>query len=351
MNGDTHNFYGVIFGTVIITLLSGFNEAFGKAVWLGLLTNIAAMMIYGWATIIDNNEAKKEKATKGTEKEHKTHELVDKGISKAKKLAFIMLYANVVIVCVVASFNNTQWFGWNISAAVISVGMVIFGAELPDFDTKILGIEAHRNPLTHSWVIPTILWTLGMVAFPFGDITLIYIGMFCIGYASHLMLDTIPSTAGFFEGIKEFFAFHHAPGDIRGVPENWEHVWLFSGAVGLFAEFATTVTRFYGTHGFDYDTSGDWNTPTITIAIIGWVAVGLWAVLLVLGHFVDKKKPSPRTKQGYSKRYTIPKNVTCDTNDPIKATKTDEVVKSPITVTPTAEQVSSKKSRKKSSSS
>lgn len=335
MNGDTHNFYGVIFGTILITLISGFNAGFGKGAWFGLLTNILAMIVYGMATVIDNKHAQKEKTAK-KDGNTVTHAISDQVLSKAKKRAFMMLYFNVFVVCLTASFDSTQWFGWNIATAAIATLLVICGAEIPDFDFRIIGVDGHRDPLTHSWLIATILWALVMVAFPVGDTNIIYISLFCVGYASHLMLDTIPSTATFFEGIKEFFAMHHSPGDIRNVPEKWEHPWLFFSSIALFIEFALGVTRFYGTHGFDYDVA-DWNPPSIAITVVGWTALALWIGLMISGRFAEKKKPSSK-KQGYSKRYIANKESSSDSD-----------LKNPQTDNDDKEVIKNKQPRKKSS--
>lgn len=325
MNGETHNFYAVITGSILISIISGINCAFGRSVWIGIITNIIALIIYGSSSLIDNVYKKKQKE----EKEAKTKsKFVEDTVSIGKKIGMLILYLNVIVVCAVSCFNYEYWFGANITIAMLSMLLVIAGAVTPDLDTMLFGINVHRNPLSHSWVIPIILWTFGMISYGVGNETFVYIGMYCIGYASHLILDTIPSTAGFFEGIKEIFTFSHAPGDIRIIPERWEHAWLFFGGMGLFAGFLTSIARYYGIVGFDYDVEGDWNVSTISIVIIGASAVLLWFVLMFYGKVSENKKPSKRSKVGYSKRYNLITNTTTDADK--KKSKKDDVVETII---------------------
>lgn len=350
MNGDTHNFYAVIMGAIVITLISAYNESFGKATWIGLLTNVIAMIIYGSVRLIDNYETKKKKASKDKIVQVKSSEIVEDAVTNGKKLAIGILYLNMIVVCFLARFEIALWNGLNVFLAFMSMLMVICGAALADYDTLLFTINVHRNPLTHSWVIPLSLWSLGMLAVPMEWRALnLLSGFFCLGYASHLLLDCIPSTAGFWEGIKECFNFKHAPGDIRGVPENWEHIWLFCAGVSLLVAFATTLARFYGALGFDYSVE-DWNTESIIFAIIGIGGIAIWVALMIVGRFMNKKHPQPRTKQGYSKRYYTTKEAACDTpkieNKPetkiVEETKENDTEK-------TEEEPKKKSSRKKKS--
>jgi len=114
--------------------------------------------------------------------------------------------------------------------------MVLIGAHFPDFDLD-FGTRFHRSPLTHSFIIPSLLF----IAYFHGtrDTTVLrLLSMFFMGYASHLFLDIFPAKASILARFLAPFK-HYTPGDIRLIPEKWEKPWLIiSGLITLAFAFA-----------------------------------------------------------------------------------------------------------------
>ena len=97
--------------------------------------------------------------------------------------------------------------------------ITILGAHFPDFDLD-FGRKYHRSPITHSVIIPALLFAYYMFHLP-DDMTLSLMALFFLGYASHLFLDIFPANASIFRRISLIFS-NYVPGDIRGVPKKFE---------------------------------------------------------------------------------------------------------------------------------
>jgi hypothetical protein len=129
--------------------------------------------------------------------------------------------------------------------------------------------------------------------------------MFCLGVASHLLLDTMRANVGFVRDFEDFFNFKHSPGDIRRVPESWQHSWLFFSGIILLLCFAFSIPRFYGTHGFDWtlsttDFSNLSSYPLILILIFGILGIVGWFVAFGIAWKLEKR-PEEKQKHDYKR--------------------------------------------------
>jgi len=108
----------------------------------------------------------------------------------------------------------------------ISMLFVIIGSEIPDFDLD-FGAKYHRSPITHSAIIPIVMFTYYYVTAP-PEWVFEFIGWFCIGYASHLFGDLIPSKKDIVSAALTVLDPRGVPGDIRHIPERYEYIWLIA---------------------------------------------------------------------------------------------------------------------------
>jgi len=163
--------------------------------------------------------------------------------------AFTVYYVSSYILpdCLPASY---AWLGS--SLRFLQVGrmyfwpalfMVIVGAHFPDFDLD-FGARFHRSPITHSFFIPLALFLFYLFQAPSPDI-LRLLAIFFLGYASHLLLDILPSGASLFGRFTSIFQ-SYTPGDVRGIPEGMEKGWLIGS--GLLTLALAAVYLFLSVH-------------------------------------------------------------------------------------------------------
>lgn len=113
----------------------------------------------------------------------------------------------------------------------IGLYLSMFGAYLPDADTKMLGIGHHRDPTTHSALLG------GVIAFllifltdqTYAPILIVFCGL-TIGIAMHLLCDLIPHGSMGWKAIKSVFVWKKTPGNVVGIKEKYEQLYLFMNA-------------------------------------------------------------------------------------------------------------------------
>ncbi len=180
MEGPTHHFYSLILASVIITIMSGINEGFfTKFLWITIITDVIAVMIYGWANWKeqqDESKGKSDRKSKSPNDSDNQNESnnKDNGLSQNEKImtnekwfAFGVLYVNAILVCGLANFYNTEPAIVSQATAFGGLLMTAVGAFMPDWDLWIFSVELHRNPLSHSWVIATAIWGMAIISMPF----------------------------------------------------------------------------------------------------------------------------------------------------------------------------------------
>jgi len=130
-----------------------------------------------------------------------------------------------------------------INASVLGYLVVIAASHAPDVDLD-FGIKYHRSPITHSPLIPAVLFVFYfLTSFEFG--VLFLLAAFFIGYSSHLFLDLIPPTGSAFGSrVSKWFEQRlkgGAPGDLRGIPEKYERNWLKVSGIIVAIFFVLTI--------------------------------------------------------------------------------------------------------------
>ncbi len=121
--------------------------------------------------------------------------------------------------------------------------ITILGAHFPDFDLD-FGRRFHRSPITHSALIPAILFAYHIL-YILDKTSLVLMALFFLGYASHLLLDIFPANASILKRFTYIFR-NYVPGDIRGIPKRYEKTFLVvSGVLCIvFAVVFLTVAAF-----------------------------------------------------------------------------------------------------------
>ena len=109
--------------------------------------------------------------------------------------------------------------------------MAILGAHFPDFDLD-FGVRYHRSPITHSALIPTIIFLYYLYFRP-EDLVLILLSVFFLGYSSHLILDIFPSKASLLKRISSIFK-NYVPGNVKGIPKRYEKKFLVVSGIICF---------------------------------------------------------------------------------------------------------------------
>jgi hypothetical protein len=131
---------------------------------------------------------------------------------------------------------NASFLGYIITAAA---------SHGPDLDLD-FGIKYHRSPITHSPIIPAVVFVFYFIS-SFSFPVLFLVSSFFIGYGSHLFLDLIPPTGSAFgERVSKWFKQKlegGAPGDIRGIPEKHERNWLKISGIIITIFFILTILR------------------------------------------------------------------------------------------------------------
>ena len=150
-------------------------------------------------------------------------------------------------------FGLGEYFGYIIIGALLALA----GGAAPDWDFD-LGIQYHRNSITHSAILPTIFYMtffFGLSPDPnllaVGPVSMFISAMFLLGYASHLFLDLFPQRSDLLKIVDDMIK-EKAPGDIRDIPEKYERFWLFLGGSLNMAFAALLLARGSSIVGLDF---------------------------------------------------------------------------------------------------
>ncbi len=162
-------------------------------------------------------------------------------------------------IMIMSSYYNIAIIG-NINIPLGAL-ITIIGALVPDWDIILMGVGAHRNILFHSAIVP-LLFTIGGIYdifihflndFPLvtTDVQYFLMGMFLIGYASHLLLDIFPSNKNIFDLIwRVLTPFDTAPTGIKGFGRNLTKLqaksWLYTNASILILYALILLAAYFG---------------------------------------------------------------------------------------------------------
>ena len=137
------------------------------------------------------------------------------------------LYATLIFILLywffVNSYSELRLAFWP------SLFMVILGSHFPDFDLD-FGIRFHRSPITHSPLIPGIIF-IGYLFSSTPVWILEIMAWFIIGYSTHLFFDLAPSGWGLLGFVISAFNPAESPGDIRQIAESLEKPFLILGGI------------------------------------------------------------------------------------------------------------------------
>ena len=98
--------------------------------------------------------------------------------------------------------------------AISGILLSFAGSFFCDMDRMSFGRAGQRNPVTHSYVVPFLIWWYAFLVLSVSageNFLIILPAMFCLGAGSHLLLDTVPTNAGFIRQFEEFFNFKQSP--------------------------------------------------------------------------------------------------------------------------------------------
>ena len=305
MEGKTHFFYGFMIASTFMILLS-MSHTQNVLYSLLLIGNGIAIIIYKIAdfyglkvSAIEKEHAEKKKQAKKTQQEVTEEKNSDAYLYRKKDIYYTSIAWTCNLVLILLTIFTADFIDSSISRsssiyAFIGILLGFAGSFFCDIDTLIFGIQAHRNPITHSYIVPFIIWWYAFLVGSYEErFMILFPAMFALGVASHLMLDRVPSTAGFVAGLKATFGFKEAPGDIRHIPEVWESAYLLISGLLLLTCFGLSVPRFYGTHGFTWsfvDYTQLSGNPFVGILIFGILGFAGWIGILVAGMLREKQK-------------------------------------------------------------
>lgn len=303
MNGRTHRFIAFVIVTMALALLTFANIRNGLNI--GIISGVMAISIfcYSKANEINIKVAELEKQQPKKKEKDSPNPNIDK-LTLLKKIyvkmegfAWLVLFIAIFMTILTADFFPDYHRGVSIGIALITIPITtIAGSFYPDWDWD-WGAKFHRNPLLHSYLIPFSIWIFGMVAFPYEFRALnVVSAMYCVAYATHLIADCVPSTTtGVINILKDFLNTKQTAGDVRQIPEHWEHKWLLSSGIILLICFGLTIPRLYGTWGFDWEGIDSEGKLSITyqlmmLMIIGGIGIGLFLIMYLKGYLLNRKK-------------------------------------------------------------
>lgn len=307
MEGRTHRFIAITMTAPMIFLMSAAaSNNIPLAIGLICLLLLSAFF-YGRASniriLLSEMNAKTKKAIVQVDNDTKKARL-SWLYKKLEAASWFLLLLLLCLTIITADFLPDLHRGISVGLALIALPLgAIAGSFLPDWDWD-FGEGAHRNPLLHSYLIPFSIWIFCMIVFPY-EMRYINIipAIFCVGYGSHLLADCVNSKIrGVLNILRDFFNFQSTAGDIRQIPEHWEHKWLsISGAI-LIACFGFTLPRIYGTYGFDWvgtDFEGNivWASQVIVLIIIALLGIGFWFIIFLKAYSIRIAAKKPRQNQ------------------------------------------------------
>lgn len=215
----------------------------------------------------------------------KTPELapIQKGYKNYCSANYIITLISVLFISIFCKLVITDRFG------IILIGYLLafIGASLPDLDAWV-SIKSHRDPITHSGLLPSLLFLYFFLMFSFnsGDAEFLFVfAGLILGYASHLLFDVFPLGSSIKEVMKIMFSKEKgAPGDIRHLPEKFERGYLTYGGFVLIAEIVLLILRILSGLDSYSQIFSAFRFPTLDLEIssLGLFFLILFAVLNVI---------------------------------------------------------------------
>mgnify|MGYP005848399243 CR=1 FL=1 len=155
---------------------------------------------------------------------------------------YAITIVSVLFISIFCKLIFTDRFG----IIIIGYLLAFIGASLPDLDAWV-SIKSHRDPITHSSLLPSLLFLYFFLMFSFhsedAEFLFVFAGLI-LGYASHLLFDVFPLGSSIKEVMKIMFSKEKgAPGDIRHLPEKLERGYLTYCGFLLIAEIVLTILK------------------------------------------------------------------------------------------------------------
>lgn len=220
MNGREHVFWAVaIFST--ITLANTAIIDYGVLKWYLYVVMAFLVLISIFLNDVANTFSSLEKGAKSKDKVPTKHR-------KLHVISLSMRMGAYFIILGTAGFSSILSMPSVPSFLFVLIGYTcaIAGACLPDYDAFI-EIKYHRDPFTHSALIPVITGTWAILVCPVLYLPLmIPVSGFLVGYATHLFADHFPSSSTFIDGISAWRKKASAPGNIRHIKKSRQASWL-----------------------------------------------------------------------------------------------------------------------------
>ncbi len=167
---------------------------------------------------------------------------IEKGYKNFCSLNYVITLISVLFISVFCKLIFTDRFG----IIIIGYLLAFIGASLPDLDAWV-SIKSHRDPITHSGLLPSLLFMYFFLMFSYhaGDAEFLFVfAGLILGYASHLLFDVFPLGSSIKEVMKIMFSREKgAPGDIRHLPEKFERGYLTYGGFLLIAEIVLLILK------------------------------------------------------------------------------------------------------------
>ncbi|HME55342.1 MAG TPA: hypothetical protein VKM55_24250 [Candidatus Lokiarchaeia archaeon] len=271
MEEKTYSFYGFLFGSFVLICMSMYHTNDLNYIWLIVGD---ALTILAWE-VADEYRRKQTTDNKANEalfiRKQGTWEIVSWCCN------FVMMVLTVATADFISGTHASAIY------AILGLIMSFSGSFYCDIGMMSLDNKSRCNPVTHSFILPFVMWWYAylVLSYSFGEnFLIIFPAMFCLGAASHLILDTLPENAGFIKRFEELFNIKYSPRQIRYVPEDWQHLWLLVSAGILLVCFGFSFPRFYGIDNYTWSLpQSDYlatlaTYPYILILIIGFVGIG-----------------------------------------------------------------------------
>lgn len=295
MEEKTYSFYGFLAGSFVLICMSYYYTQDLNYIWLLLGDGLTVLV---WE--VSNEYSKKEA---GQNKEEVV--IFEKKRTAWDIAAWFCNFAMMVLTVVTADFVSNS----HASAVYAILGLIICfaGSFFCDIDILSFGTKPFRNPVTHSFLVPFVVWWYPYLVLSFVDhenFLIIFPAMFCLGAATHLIMDTLPENAGFIKRFEELFNIKYNSKQIQHIPDKWQHLWLLVSAGLLAICFGFSIPRFYGADNYTWtlpqtDYLGTLATfPYILILIIGLVGIGGFFAALIIGWKYETFFPKkPKTEE------------------------------------------------------
>jgi hypothetical protein len=285
MEEKPYLFYAFLIGSFVLIAMSMYSTNDLNYIWL-LAGDVVTILVWEVA-----NVSNRKGATAGNEG-------TDASLERKRVLwdtgSWCCIFAMMVLTVVFAHFMPDS----HASSVYAILGLMIclFGSYYCEIDITNFSTKNQRSPFTHSFILPFVLWWYCyLVAIPQ---LIILPAMFCLGAASHLILDTTPTDAGFIKNFESLFNTKYNPKEIRWIPEKWQRWWLLASSLILILCFGFSIPRFIGTTGYIWILPQSYlgvlgTYPYLFIIIIGLVGIAGFIAALIVSWMFNKHQPKP----------------------------------------------------------